>query len=317
LEHSKYGGIIPEIASRAHLEMLLPTLNKVFLESHLELKDVDIVAATTHPGLVGSLSVGCAAAKALAFALNKPFYAVDHMNAHILAYLINSTKIDRFNKFIGLAVSGGHTTLLKFDNGCVEEIGFTLDDAAGETVDKIGRILGLEYPSGPIIDKISKGVVPKINFPLGLTKGESAKKNPYNFSFSGLKTAASREIEKIKYLHSGYSSVTSNSSKHLSKSDIEQISASLQFAINKVLVQKTIKASRDCNIKNVVIGGGYSANSALRDMFTKVQNKNNLHIKLVPLKFCGDNAAMICSATNYSVKNNVPPSKLDVCVSSL
>ena len=278
--HAKYGGIVPEIASRKHIEAINPVIKEAIDRAGIGFKDVDAIAATFGPGLPGSLIVGLSAAKAISFALKKPLIGVNHLEGHIYANFLLEPKL-KF-PFICLIVSGGHTQLVKV-TGHMEfkTLGRTRDDAAGEAYDKVARFLGLGYPGGPIIDKLSKeGNENAVNFTRPMLEDEYK----YDFSFSGIKTAVvyfSKKMEQGK-------------EKEVSKTDI---AASFQRSVVDTLVEKTIKAAEDNSIKTVAIGGGVAANSKLRADMKTACDKHGIECLIPPFALCTDNAAMIgCAA---------------------
>jgi N6-L-threonylcarbamoyladenine synthase len=279
--HSKYGGVVPEIASRMHAEKIHFLLDKALEEADLKLKDIDAFAVTYGPGLEGALLIGLSTAKTLAYLLKKPLIAVNHLHGHIFANFINN---ELLNSFICLIVSGGHTQLLLVkDLFEIEILGQTRDDAAGEAFDKIARYLGLGYPGGPIIEELSlAGSDKAFNFPRAMLK------QGYEFSFSGLKTAVIQQIHKLKAQNQ--------------EINIPNICASFQRAVIDILVFKAIKACKEHNISNLVLSGGVIANSALREAFQKETDKNGLELCLPEIKFCTDNAAMIGVAGYFQYK---------------
>lgn len=265
--HADFGGVFPELAAREHTKNFIPVLEKALKDADITLNQIDAIATTFMPGLIISLVVGVSAAKTLAFSLRKPLIPVHHIEAHIFANFINK-EIDY--PFLALVVSGGHTEIVlvkSFEDYIY--LGGTLDDAVGEVYDKVARALDLGFPGGPVIDKLAKEGEEVIKFPRPLIneKGE----NKYNFSFSGLKTAVIREIKKGIYRK-------------------EDIAASFQNAVIDVLLKKTLNAAYEFNVKNVVIAGGVSANSKLREEFQKIKDIN---IFFPPLYLCTDNGAMV------------------------
>jgi N6-L-threonylcarbamoyladenine synthase len=300
-EHARYGGIIPEVASRAHLEAMIPTLHASLDQAQVTLADVDAIAVTAGPGLIGSLTVGLTCAKTLALSLGKPLFGVNHVVGHALVdQLVNGPFTE---PVLALVVSGGHTSLLVIDAGRVEQMGRTLDDAAGEAFDKIGRILGLPYPGGPHIDRLARSGNPKaIAFPRALTRRQDLEKHPYDFSFSGLKTAAARWIE-----------AADDAGQEIPLADF---AASFSEAVADVLVRKTIAAAKDRGIERVVIGGGFSANTQLRDKAAQAFAAAGLRATVPPLQLCTDNGAMIAAAGAYALEHGLPASALDIGASS-
>ncbi|MGB9766403.1 MAG: tRNA (adenosine(37)-N6)-threonylcarbamoyltransferase complex transferase subunit TsaD [Sulfurihydrogenibium sp.] len=267
LIHANFGGVYPEIAAREHTKNFLPVLDKALKDAKMSLKDVDAVACTFMPGLIVSLVVGVSAAKSLSFAAEKPLIPVHHIEAHIFAnFLVKEIEYP----FLALVVSGGHTELvLVKDFEDYVYIGGTLDDAVGEVFDKVARALDLGFPGGPFIDRLAQQGKEVIKFPRPLV-GEKGE-NRFNFSFSGLKTAVIKEIRKGIY----------------SKEDI---AASFQNAIIETLLKKTLDACNEFNVNRVVIAGGVSANSKLREEVSKIKD---IEFYYPPLYLCTDNAAMV------------------------
>src|SRR5690554_603989 len=278
--HRKYGGVVPEIASRKHLEFINPVINKALEKAKLNFSDLDAIAATYGPGLVGGLLVGLTSAKALAYALDKPFIGVNHIAGHIYANFISHKGIE--TPVICLTVSGGHTDLLYFESlGTYRILGRTRDDAAGEAFDKTARVLGIGYPGGPAIEKLSKKGNPEaVDFPRPFINEDN-----YDFSFSGLKTAV------INYLH--------NKKQKGEKLYIPDIAASFQQAVIDVLINKIMKAVQEQEVKSVILSGGVAANKTLRKQLSRVLDKKDLPLYTPSLELCTDNAAMIGSAAYY------------------
>ncbi len=268
--HAEWGGVYPDLAAREHTKNIIPVLDKALKDANVSMEEIDGIAVTVAPGLIVSLVIGISAAKALSWVHKKPLIPVHHIEAHIFAIFIE--KEIEF-PFIALVVSGGHTELYII-RGFEDYVylGGTLDDAAGEAYDKVARMLGLGYPGGPIIDKLAKEGQEVIKFPRPLLSDKG--KNRFNFSFSGLKSAVLREVEKGIYRK-------------------EDIARSFQEAVVDVLVGKTIDASQEFNIKNIVVAGGVSANSRLRERFFQEAEKRNLNIYFPPFYLCTDNAAMV------------------------
>ena len=284
--HEKYGGVVPELASRAHLQSIVPVVEEALKNANVELKDIDAFAFTQSPGLIGALLVGAEFTKSMALAFNKPLIAVHHMQAHVLANLIQSlngkNKIPSF-PFLCLTVSGGHTQIVFCESPLsMKIIGQTLDDAAGEAFDKSAKILGLPYPGGPLIDKYAKDGNPnKYKFP-------EPKIDNLNFSFSGLKTAFLYFIrdEKIK-------------DENFVEENLADICASIQSRIVSILLNKLKKASRKTGIKEVCIAGGVSANSSLRFAFASLGKEEGWNTYIPSFEYCTDNAAMIAITAYY------------------
>src|SRR6056297_24281 len=281
--HKKYGGVVPEIASRKHMEFINPVVEEALDDAKIKLEDLDAIAATYGPGLVGSLLVGLSYAKALALALNKPFIGVNHIAGHIYANFIS--KKDIKTPVICLTVSGGHTDLLYFEEyGDYEILGRTRDDAAGEAFDKIARYLGLGYPGGPIIEKRAKlGKEDAVKFPRPFID-----KDTYDFSFSGLKTAV------INYIH--------NQKQKGNELDINDIAASFQRAVIDILTAKTVKAALHKNVNSVILSGGVAANKRFREVLRDRLKQEEVPLYYPDLKLCTDNAAMISTVAYYQYK---------------
>ena len=300
-EFARYGGIIPEIASRAHLEAFVPTLDEALERADVALEDVDAIAVTAGPGLIGSLTVGVSAAKALALAAGKPLYGVNHIIGHLCVdELVDGPFPDRF---IGLVVSGGHSSILRVEDIAtdVEELGGTLDDAAGEAFDKVGRLLGLPYPGGPHVDRLARsGDRRAIRFPRGLSQGKDKVRHPYDFSFSGLKTAVARYVEGVAERGEDLNG--------------EDVAASFSDAICDVLTAKALAACEAFDCDALVIGGGFSANSRLRELAAERAAKAGVALRIPPIRYCTDNGAMIASLGWELVRSGVAPSGLDITV---
>jgi N6-L-threonylcarbamoyladenine synthase len=300
-EHARFGGIVPEVASRAHLEAMLPTARATLKAAGAKLSDIDAIAVTAGPGLAGSLVVGLAAAKALALALDKPLYGVNHVVAH---GLVDQLAHGAFTgPVLSLVVSGGHSSLLVIDGPTVEELGQTLDDAAGEAFDKVGRLLGLPYPGGPRIDALaSLGNPAAIAFPRALTRPKDQAKHACDFSFAGLKTAAARWLE-----------AAAEDGRTVNQADF---AASFSAAVSDVLTAKTIAAARARGLGTVVIGGGFSANSQLRDMARQRFAAAGLNLRIPPLKYCTDNGAMIAATGAHAIVHGMKESPLELAADS-
>jgi N6-L-threonylcarbamoyladenine synthase len=302
-EHARFGGIIPEVASRAHLEAFVPTLRAALAEAGADPWEVDAIAVTAGPGLVGPLTIGVSAAKALAIALGKPLYGVNHVIGHICVdQLVHGPFPDRF---IGLIVSGGHSSLVLVDDIAtgVTELGSTLDDAAGEAFDKVGRLLGLPYPGGPHVDRLARDGDPlAIRFPRGLTAPKDQATHADDFSFSGLKTAVARYVEAEQ-----------DAGRELR---LEDVAASFAFAVVDVLTAKTIAACLRHDVRTLVIGGGFSANTQLRALAATRCAEAGIELRIPPVRFCTDNGAMIAALGSAIAGAGVAPSTLDIGVDS-
>ncbi|HHU60850.1 MAG TPA: tRNA (adenosine(37)-N6)-threonylcarbamoyltransferase complex transferase subunit TsaD [Natronincola sp.] len=275
--HQKYGGVVPEIASRHHIEAIFPVINEALDKANVSLEDIEVIAVAYGPGLVGSLLVGVAAAKSLAFATQKPIVGVNHIEGHIYANFLDGQSVTP--PLVCLTVSGGHTDLLLIPRlGEYEIIGRTRDDAAGEAFDKVARVLGLPYPGGPQIEKLAlEGNKGAIHFPRGLQEHGN-----FDFSFSGLKTAA------LNYL---------NQAKQKDEMvDLPDFAASFQWAIIDILTEKLMAAAEKYGVNQVVLSGGVAANSTFRNYVQKCVDERGLELLYPPVHFCTDNAAMIASA---------------------
>ena len=290
-EHARFGGVVPEIASRAHLEAIIPTLHKALKDSKLSLKDIDAVAVTGGPGLVGALLVGVGSAAGLALGLNKPIYAVNHLAAHVsVDSLTHSNPLD---PTIALLVSGGHSSLLQVDDitGSITKLGETMDDAAGEAFDKIARVMKLGFPGGPAIDKLShEGSATVIDFPRGLTTSNDWLTRPFDFSFSGLKTAVARYLE---------------ATPNYARADV---AASFQEAIVDVLLFKAVAACKKTGINSLVIAGGVAANSRLRAVALERCDKAGIELRVPSPGLCTDNGAMVAALGSLMVSAGRTPS---------
>jgi N6-L-threonylcarbamoyladenine synthase len=302
-EHARFGGIIPEIASRAHLEAMVPTVLRALDGAGVELADIDAIAVTAGPGLVGPLTVGASAAKALAVGLGVPLYGVNHVIGHAAVdELVHGPFPDRL---MALVVSGGHSSLLLVDDIItgITELGSTLDDAAGEAFDKVGRLLGLPYPGGPHIDRLARDGNPAaIRFPRGLTAAKDQAKHAYDFSFSGLKTAVARWVEARE-----------DADEEIPLTDV---AASFAAAVADVLTAKTIAACQRHGVDTLVIGGGFSANSQLRELAADRCAEAGIELRIPPIRFCTDNGAMIAAVGAAALRRGVSPSALDLAVDS-
>ncbi len=291
-EQARFGGVVPEVASRAHVEAMVPILKRVVQKAGVKLTDLDAIAVTSGPGLAGALVVGVAAAKALAVSLNKPIYGVNHLAAHVAVDTLENGDLPE--PCLALLVSGGHSSLLQVDNISykITSLGKTLDDAAGEAFDKVARVLGLPFPGGPWIDKASQCGDPlSIEFPKGLMSKEDLLEHKFDFSFSGLKTAVARWVEAWQ-----------KTGEILPVSDI---AASFQEAVVEVLIKKTLMAAKDTGIETVVIGGGVAANSRLRTMAQSMAEKENIKVRIPRSGLCTDNGAMVAALGSHLFKNQI------------
>ena len=293
-EHARYGGVVPEVAARAHLEALRPTLDAALAEAGVTLDELDAIAVTAGPGLAGALMVGVGAAKALAFALGKPLYGVNHLVGHVGADLLRDDGGELELPTVALLVSGGHTSLLLVRDlvSDVELLGETVDDAAGEAFDKVARLLGLPYPGGPRIDaEAAHGDPEAIRFPRGLTHAKDAGKHRYDFSFSGLKTAVARHVEQAG-----------------DDLDIPDVAASFRESVADVLTAKAIAACRDLGVPRLLLGGGVVANARVRELAAERAAAAGIALRIPPLSLCTDNGAMIAALGARLVDAGFPPS---------
>jgi N6-L-threonylcarbamoyladenine synthase len=302
-QHARFGGVVPEIAARAHLEALESVLAKALEDAKIAINDVDAIAVTNGPGLAGALMVGVGAAKALAVSLNKPIYAVNHLVAHVAVDILERGKLE--TPTVALLVSGGHTSLLLVRDilNDVELLGETVDDAAGEAFDKVARVLGLAYPGGPEIDKAAKEGDPKaIRFPRGLSLPKDMENNRYNFSFSGLKTAVARHVE-----------LAQSKGEEMS---IPDVAASFREAVVDVLVTKAVNACLDNKVLRLILGGGVVANARLREVAAERCQEAGIELRIPALSLCTDNGAMIASLGSQMVMAGIKPNDLDFGVYS-
>ena len=296
-EHARYGGIVPEVASRAHLADLLPTVERACAEAGMVPADIDALAVTAGPGLAGALVVGVGGAKGLALALDRPIYGVNHLSAHVAVDTLVSGPLPP--GCVALLVSGGHSSLLHVADVVtdVRPLGATIDDAAGEAFDKVARLLGLPFPGGPPIDEAARsGDATAISFPRGLTAPKDAERYRYDFSFSGLKTAVARWVEQR--------------AADGEPVPIADLAASFQEAVADVLVAKAVAACVDVGADTLVIGGGVAANSRLRALAEERCATRGLRLRVPPPGLCTDNGAMVAALGALAVERGLPPSDL-------
>jgi N6-L-threonylcarbamoyladenine synthase len=304
-EHARYGGVVPEVAARAHLEALTPALTAALAEADVALADLDAIAVTSGPGLSGALMVGVGAAKALSVSLNKPLYAVNHLVGHVGADVLQplGSTISRpaiEYPTVALLVSGGHTSLLLVRDlvSDVELLGETIDDAAGEAFDKVARLLGLPYPGGPEIDRAAVGGDPTaIRFPRGLSLPKDLERHRYDFSFSGLKTAVARWVEQ-----------TRDAGVAL---PIADVAASFREAVADILLTKAIAACTDLGVPRLLLGGGVVANARIRELALQRADAAGIELRIPPLALCTDNGAMIAALGAQLVMAGHAPSGLE------
>jgi N6-L-threonylcarbamoyladenine synthase len=307
-EHARFGGVVPEVASRAHLEAMVPTMRRALNTAGVTLADIDAIAVTAGPGLVGALLVGVAAAKAYALAADKPIYGVNHLAAHVAVDTLEHGALPE--PAIALLVSGGHSSLLLVDDlaggdpdhglGGVVVLGSTIDDAAGEAFDKVARLLGLPFPGGPPIDRAARdgGDPGRIPFPRGLTGPRDRDSHRFDFSFSGLKTAVARWVEARQRAGETV--------------PVNDVAASFQEAVCDVLVAKAVDACRTHGVETLVIGGGVAANSRLRAVAAQRCEKHGINLRVPRPKLCTDNGAMVAALGSHLVAAGARPSGLDL-----
>jgi N6-L-threonylcarbamoyladenine synthase len=298
-EHARFGGVVPEIASRAHLESMTSVISGALAEAKVSLADIDAFAVTAGPGLIGALIVGVSSAQGLALALNKPIYGVNHLSAHIAVDSLNSDH--RLDPAIALLVSGGHSSILQVNEiaSDVRVLGSTIDDAAGEAFDKVARILDLPFPGGPSIDREAKAGNPlAIDFPRGLTHASDQVKHHFDFSFSGLKTAVSRYIQMVP---------------EYARADV---AASFQEAVVDVLLRKSLAACKESGIETLIIAGGVAANSRLRELSIQRCEAAGIELRTPPMGLCTDNGAMVAALGSIAASRGLPASTLGFAAES-
>lgn len=298
-EHARFGGVVPEVASRAHLEAFEPTLDRALAAAGARLSDVDAVAVTAGPGLAGALVVGVAAAKAVALGLGVPLYGVNHLAAHVAVDTLENGPLPQ--PAVALLVSGGHSSLLRVDDvtGDVTVLGRTIDDAAGEAFDKVGRVLGMPFPGGPHIDAAAReGAADAIAFPRGLTAAHDLVDHRFDFSFSGLKTAVARWVERREAAGEAV--------------PVADVAASFQEAVADVLVRKAVDACRSEGVEHLLLGGGVAANSRLRALATERAARHGITVRVPAPRLCTDNGAMVAALGSLLVAAGRPASGLDL-----
>jgi len=286
-EHARFGGVVPEIASRAHLEAMQPVITQALKDAHVKLEDIDAIGVTAGPGLIGALLVGTSAASGLALGLDKPLYGVNHLSSHLAVDALDESH--KLGPVIGLLVSGGHSSIIQVNDlaQSVHVMGSTIDDAAGEAFDKIARLLGLDFPGGPAIDKLAQeGDLNAIDFPRGLGDTD------YDFSFSGLKTAVARYLQKTP---------------DAKRADI---AASFQEAVVDVLLKKSLTACASTGIDTLLIAGGVAANSRLRELAAQRCEQAGVLLRTPPPALCTDNGAMVAAMTSLAVSAGLKPSQI-------
>ena len=285
LDHSKLGGVVPEIASRKHQKNITYIVNRALIESSTKLSMLNAIACTNGPGLLGSLLVGTSFAKSISYSLGIPLICVDHIKAHALSHTINTSKVDF--PFISLVVSGGHTQIMyieSYDN--IKILGETRDDAVGEAFDKCGKIMGLDYPAGPLIDVLSKDGHPfKFNFP-------NTKVPGMDVSFSGIKTSF------LYFINDNL-----NANKNFITENLNDIASSIQYKLVEMVIDKLKIALKEYKVSNIAVGGGVAANSLLRNRLMKLENEMNIKVNISDIQYCTDNAAMIANFSRFMYKD--------------
>jgi N6-L-threonylcarbamoyladenine synthase len=298
-EHVRYGGVVPEVASRAHLEAMVPMIERACRQANVRLDDLDAVAVTSGPGLAGALLVGVAAAKALALGVAKPLYGVNHLAAHVAVDTLEHGPLPEST--VALLVSGGHSSLLLVPDvtGLVQPLGATVDDAAGEAFDKVARLLGLPFPGGPYVDRAARdGDRAYVEFPRGLTSARDMDRHRFDFSFSGLKTAVARWVESRE--------------RAAEPVPVADVAASFQEAVADVLTRKAVLACSEHGVNTLVIGGGVAANSRLRSMAEERCAAAGITLRVPRPSLCTDNGAMVAALGTAMVARGRPPSSLDL-----
>ncbi|HET7900033.1 MAG TPA: tRNA (adenosine(37)-N6)-threonylcarbamoyltransferase complex transferase subunit TsaD [Candidatus Nanopelagicales bacterium] len=297
-EHARFGGVVPEVASRAHLDAMVPTLQRACASAGVRLADVDAIAVTAGPGLAGALLVGVAAAKALALSLGVPIYGVNHLAAHVAVDQLQHGRLPE--PTMALLVSGGHSSLLLVPDvtNDVRPLGATIDDAAGEAFDKVARVLGLPFPGGPHVDRAAADGEIVIDFPRGLTSGRDLERHRYDFSFSGLKTAVARWVEAREAAGEAV--------------PVADVAASFQEAVVDVLTRKALLACRENGVEHLVIGGGVAANSRLRALAQERCDAAGVELRIPRPALCTDNGAMVAALGAELVTRGRSPGSLDL-----
>ena len=281
--HKKFGGVVPEIASRSHIESITIVLDELLEKAQMKIEDIDFIGVTYGPGLIGSLLIGVECAKTIALVTGKPLVPVHHIAGHIYA----NNLMERLEfPLIALVVSGGHSDLVYMkEDYSFERIGSTLDDAVGEAYDKVAKILGLDYPGGPIVDRLAKEGNDTYNLPYPLDD------KSYNFSFSGIKSAV------VNLVH--------NEKQRGNEIRVNDVCCSFQNRVVSILTKKTKRALKEYNVNNLIVAGGVAANKALRESLTNMAHENGVHISIPEFRLCTDNAAMIGAAVYYAYKKGI------------
>jgi N6-L-threonylcarbamoyladenine synthase len=296
--HARFGGVVPEVASRAHLEAMVPTLKRACETANIDLAELDGIAVTVGPGLMGALVVGLASAKALGYALDKPLYGVNHLAGHVAVDVLEHGPLPQ--PCAALLVSGGHTSLLLVEeiSSKIIELGSTIDDAAGEAYDKVARLLGLPYPGGPVIDRLATGDPRFVAFPRGLMAAKDRVKHRFDFSFSGLKTAVARWVEERE--------------RDAEQVPVADVAASFQEAVCDVLSAKAVDACAATGTADLLIGGGVAANRRLRALLAERAAEQGVQLRSPRPALCTDNGAMIAALGAEIVMAGGRPSELDI-----
>ena len=296
--HARSGGVVPEVASRAHLEAMVPTIERACAQAGVTLRDLDAIAVTSGPGLAGTLMVGVAAAKALALALGRPLYGVNHLAAHVAVDIVEHGPLPE--PVLAMLVSGGHSSLLLVPDvtNDVRPLGATIDDAAGEAFDKVARVLGLPFPGGPHIDRAARDGQITIDFPRGLSAGRDLERHRFDFSFSGLKTAVARWVETQRATGADI--------------PVADVAASFQEAVVDVLTRKAVLACQEHGVEHLQIGGGVAANSRLRALAQARCDAAGISLRVPRPGLCTDNGAMVAALGAQLVTKGRSPSALDL-----
>jgi N6-L-threonylcarbamoyladenine synthase len=297
--HARFGGVVPEVASRAHLEAMVPMIDRACREADIRLDDLDAIAVTAGPGLAGALLVGVAAAKSLAVALGKPLYGVNHLAAHVAVDIVEHGPLPE--PMLALLVSGGHSSLLLVPDvtSDVRSLGSTIDDAAGEAFDKVARVLGLPFPGGPQVDRVATdGNSAFVRFPRGLTSGRDMERHRFDFSFSGLKTSVARWVEARELAGEPV--------------PVADVAASFQEAVVDVLTRKAVLACRAHGVDDLLVGGGVAANTRLRAMAQERCDAAGIRLRVPRPGLCTDNGAMVAALGALMVARGRAASALDL-----
>lgn len=302
-EHARFGGVVPEVASRAHLQAMLPTIDRACHEAGVKLRDLDAIAVTAGPGLAGALLVGVAAAKALSLSLGIPLYGVNHLGAHVSVDVLEHGPLPE--PTMALLVSGGHSNLLLVPDVThdIRSLGSTIDDAAGEAFDKVARVLGLPFPGGPHIDRVAKdGNRKAITFPRGLTAGKDMERHEFDYSFSGLKTSVARWVQAKEASGEAV--------------PVADVAASFQEAVVDVLTRKAVKACQANGVDHLLLGGGVAANSRLRALAQSRCDSAGITMRVPRPALCTDNGAMVAALGALMVAGGREPSALNLPAAS-